>query len=405
MQQVVAHATGAEVTPFTSPEEMAHLMNGLSMEQILNRSDKIRKEALREIKAADKEENAVNGRWRQLADTQSIIRQETKGKPWNQVFTSDINSYDKDILNEMGVGSISRAISNALGAGEKLTYVSSPLREAQFNRIAQSHADKWTDAVDAAIERQTQSLDKAGKEHIYFRPDGTVESSVKSSVLGSRVNAFSKSVETLDSLRDQMADVRVGKLIKDADRGASAMANAQTRKFAMLSDPLGEGLNQEIKQASRDIKNISKIASTKKTLREMSGDASVRIILTELVVSKVLGLAHGLAATTGVSLLSGSLKRVKDGLVNKALADASEFVSSESNTFFASTMGELTDWMDEFASKNGRAPTRAEMHKEADNIIEENISNYFDEPLALDNLSKHVNVVPILAHLLESKDE
>ncbi len=373
LQQVVAVLTDADISPVTTVQEMADLVSGMTPEQMINISGQEVNLANRAVKQAKRDMGKFNGRFKDLADTQAMIK--GNSRLWDKAFSSDINAYDSDVLEELGVEKTLQKVSWLAGRAEGLPVVTRMARDAQFNRVAERYSDNIQEALSEILEDRVAALDNANNELQSFRSNGSIEDIAKARVLGARSRAFGHGVNNVENLASEISNVRKGLKVTE-DPFNNAMYNSQLRKFASFVDPTENITSQSLKDASRHIKLLGKTATAKRSLKDAVERSTLSFVATDFLAEHLLGAASGIAAIGKAALTGAAVKRLIDGAVNKALATASDVI--QNTNFMHEVEMELDDWVEEFASAKGREPTKAETSKQVDEIVKDVLPEYYD---------------------------
>ncbi|HCL5636397.1 TPA: hypothetical protein N2N45_002417 [Klebsiella aerogenes] len=386
LQQVVAVLTDAEISPVTTVGEMADLVSGMTPEQMMAISKQEVNLAERAVKQAQRDMGKFNGRFKDIADTQALIKDNSK--LWDRVFSSDINSYDSDVLDELGVNKTTRLASRVSGMAEGLPVVTRMARDAQFNRIAERYSNNMQDALGEILEERVAALDNANKELQSFRSSGSLEDIARARVLGSRSSAFGHGVRNVEDLASEIKNVRKGLKVSE-DPFNNAMYNSQLRKFASFVDPTENLTSQGLKDASRKVKLLAKTATAKRSLKDAVERSTLSFVATDFIVENVLGAASGVVAIGKAALTGAAVKRMIDGAVNKALAIASDLM--ESDSFLTQIQSEIDDWSESFAKSKGRKPTQKETSEQIDEIVRDVIPEYVDSGSVINDVAERLS--------------
>jgi len=347
----------------------------MTPEQMMGINFAVDKLAQKELRAANKALGKYNGRFKDLADTQRIIEDYSKGNPLLKTFSSDISSYSPDILDELKVGKFARKLSWLSGKAEGLSLINKPLRNMQFNTIAEKLGKDTKEGVETALDNKIEKANQAHAEFKAFRSQGTLEDIAMSHVLGARATAHSYGVENLEDLGSQISNVREGKALKP-ELFNDAMYNAQLRKFVEPSSDLyEETLSKELKDVSRQTKLLGKLATSKNPWGASVQNSTVGYLLADEFSDNFLGgIGNALLGVGSVSAAGYLTKRTIDGAINKALAEASRLM--ENPQFKEEIDYEMRLWSKDYEAKNGHPPSDTEYFEEAEDIVHRMVKRF-----------------------------
>ncbi|MEG6294181.1 hypothetical protein UXP73_02525 [Enterobacter hormaechei] len=336
----------------------------------------------RDVISAQRKSNKYTGKFADLADTQRIIEEQNEGKPWNKIFSSDINTYGQEILDEIGVGKIERNLSKLGKWGENMSVFNRAARKDQANRIA-AYGEDVKKGLNEDIEAKTKEYVKAADEFSAYRRQNNISNLAEGIVLRKRADAHGYGVANLESLGEQIKLARKGNLI-DVDKFTNAMYNAQMRKFVANQGDEALMKAQDLKDTARRIKLMGSTASGGNPWSEGLNISGLSLIATDEIAEQagksILGAG---IATLGSAIAGGyGLKRAIDGAINSRLAEASRLlrqdskIDAETGQWIQKNLKvEIDDQIEQWASEWQREHPNAthipldEMHKEVDKVV------------------------------------
>lgn len=369
LQQVIEILTGREVAPSVDIGEMALMVDGMSPEQMMGIREGASKLANRQLREAQKALGKYNGRFKDIADTQRLIEENTTN-PLLKSFSSDILSYGNDVLDELKVGKATRFASLVAGKAENLSLANKTLRNMQFNKIAETFGKNTKQDLSSTLSDKIKSANKAHEEYRAFRSQNNLSDIAQAEVLRARAAAESYGVENLEDLSSQIANVRAGKQVK-TDLFNNAMYNSQLRKFVALEDDADINTAQALRDKSRQTKLMSGTATARTPWSSAMQQATVGYLIADELSDQVLGgLGNAIGAVAGVAGTGYATKRVIDGAINNALAEASRLMN-ESNGFKDAVDDAMSQWSKEYETEKGHAPSETEYFEAADYFVKE----------------------------------
>ena len=424
LQQVVEVITGEKVNPSATVEEMSWLLSDLSVEDlndIQRIADKRANRALNDIVAQQRKSNKYTGKFLDLADTQRIIEEQSEGKPWNQLFSSDINTYGADALDELGVTTATRAISGIAGRFENLSVVNKALRKDQANRIAESYGRDVKNNLKTDIESKTKKYKDAVEEFNDYSREPDINNIAKGVVLRKRADAHQYGLENLEKLSEQISLARKGNQV-NVDKFTNAMYNAQLRKFVENEGESELTRAKDLKDTARQVKLMGGTAGAGSAWNQGLNLSGAGLIFMDEAIDQVgnHALGAGLAAVGSTVVGGYAAKRAIDGAINARLAEASRLLRQDriidkqtseviQKNLKSEIDDQITDWATKWHEDNpgvSHIPLD-ELHKEIDQVVEselKKIKALDDLPNWLKkNISIKASIATSLSNSLSSK--
>lgn len=393
LQQVVEAITGTSVEPAATVEEMGWMLSDLTpadLNDIHRIADKRAQRELRDIISAQRKSNKYTGKFADLADladTQRIIQEQNEGKPWNKIFSSDINTYGQEILDEIGVGKIERNLSKLGKWGENMSVFNRAASKDQANRIAAAYGEEVKKGLNEDIEAKTKEYVKAADELSSYRRQNNISNLAEGIVLRKRADAHGYGVSNLESLGEQIKLARKGNLV-DVDKFTNAMYNAQMRKFVANQGDEALMKAQDLKDTARRIKLMGSTATGGNPWSEGLNISGLSLFAADEIAEQagksILGAG---IATLGSAVAGGyGMKRAIDGAINSRLAEASRLlrqdskIDAETGQWIQKNLKveideRIEQWASEWQREHPNAkhiPTDA-MHKEVDRVVKQEL--------------------------------
>lgn len=385
LQQVVSVITGSRVEPTATVEEMMWLMSDYTVEDLKDIHSIAKKRANRKLTeklAEQRKANKYTGKFLDLADTQRIIQEQSEGKLWNRIFSSDVASYGTDTLDEFGISQTTRIASKLAGWFENLSIVNKAARKDQANRIAEKFGKAVKSNLKEDIASKTEKYLEAVEDFNLYQRENTIENVAEGTVKRKRANAHRRGLESLENLGEQINLARKGQQI-NVDKFSDAMYNAQMRKF--VENEGNEALTKakDLKDTARQIKLIGGTASSGSPWSEGLGMSGVGLIFADEVVDQLGNgiVGAGLSSLATATATGYGIKRAIDGAINARLATASRLLRQ--STKIDETTGKLI---------------QRNLKVEIDEQIEAWAKNYMEEHpgvehIPLDEMHKEVDKV------------
>lgn len=390
LQQVVEVITGSKVKPSATVEEMMWMLSDMSVEDLndIHRLETKRADrALAKVIAEQRKGNKYIGKFADLADTQRIIEEQSEGKPWNRIFSSDINSYGADVLDELGISQATRTTSNIAGKAENFSIINKAARKDQANRIAERYGRIVKNELNKDIEDKAAEYLAASIAFNSFEREPTIESIAEGIVLRKRADAHQYGLENLESLGEQIGLARKGNQV-NVDKFTNAMYNAQMRKFVENQGDEALTRAKDLKDTARQVKLMGGTASSGSAWSQGLNIGGVGLLAAD-AVGEELGshIIGGGIATLGSAIASGyGIKRAIDGAVNSRLAEASRLlrqdskIDAETGKWIQKNLkteidSQIEDWASRWHEDNPGVKyiPMDEVHKEVDKVIREEL--------------------------------